>query len=463
MKKATLVIIALALILALLVGCGSEIDASPDTAGRGEGSSGGSGSLGVTADSGGFGGGSMPSASPGAGFDGSPSGSYFGDAHILTDGEPGGEAEMAPIPEPAEHAESERPMEGDSDWDEPTNQSEYTIRPGMLTAGEWNDNENHDFISNLSQTHDEYRTFEKMWQFNLQNQVRVTVTDNGNPVNNARVELLDTQMNAVYTARTNNRGVAYLFINLRSLGQSTVAYIRAEKGSVDTIGFDPTTREYELSISDESAPKSLDLMFVIDTTGSMGDELEFLKVELEDIVQRVSNENANMSIRLSINVYRDITDNYVVRPTPFETNVGNQIDFLRKQRADGGGDWEEAVEMALADALEDHDWNDNATAKLLFLVLDAPPHNTDSIRDEMHRLTALSSEMGVRIIPIASSGIDKVTEFLLRSLSMATGGTYVFLTEHSGIGDEKIVPTIGDYEVEFLNDLIVRVINDYLD
>jgi hypothetical protein len=69
--------------------------------------------------------------------------------------------------------------------------------------------------------------------------------------------------------------------------------------------------------------------------------------------------------------------------------------------------------------------------------------------------------MGVRIIPIASSGIDKVTEFLLRSLSMATGGTYVFLTDHSGVGDAHIEPTIGPYEVELLNELIIRVINEY--
>jgi len=70
--------------------------------------------------------------------------------------------------------------------------------------------------------------------------------------------------------------------------------------------------------------------------------------------------------------------------------------------------------------------------------------------------------MGVRIIPIASTGIDKVTEFLLRSLAMSTGGTYVFLTDHSGIGDPHLVPTIGDYEVELLNELLVRVIDEYI-
>jgi len=337
-----------------------------------------------------------------------------------------------------------------------------TIRPGLLTAGEWNDNKNHDFILNLMQTNADFRSFESMWSYNLQNQVVVNVTDNGKPVNNARVELLDDNQNSIYSALTNNKGVAYLFVDLRNTKQQTAAYVRASKETSETVEFDPAIRTYDFSLRDHYAQASLDLMFVIDTTGSMGDELEYLKAELEDIIGKVSRDNANIDIRLSINVYRDIGDEYVVRSTPFETNIRNQVAFLRDQEAQGGGDWEEAVEQALADALEAHNWNNNATAKLMFLVLDAPPHNTDKIRNEMHRLTELSADMGVRIIPIASTGIDKVTEFLLRALAMATGGTYVFLTDHSGIGDPHLEPTIGDYDVELLNELLVRLIDDYI-
>jgi hypothetical protein len=341
-------------------------------------------------------------------------------------------------------------------------QSTYT-RPGLLTAGEWNDNKNHDFILNLIQTNADFRTFEKMWQFNLRNQIKVHVSDNGSPVNNTRVELLDDVSNVICSACTDNNGIAYLFANLRNTDQNKTAFIRVSKATSDTIEFDPEKNSYEFSLSDNQPQqkKSLDLMFLIDTTGSMSDELEFLKIELEDIINQASMDNTNMNIRLSVNVYRDKGDDYVLRTMPFEENIDSQTAFLRKQSADGGGDWEEAVEQALSDALEDHDWSDGATAKLLFMVLDAPPHNTAEIRKEMHRLTALSSEMGVRIIPIVSSGIDKVTEFLFRSLSMATGGTYVFLTNHSGIGEAHIEPTIGPYEVELLNELLIRVINEY--
>ena len=66
---------------------------------------------------------------------------------------------------------------------------------------------------------------------------------------------------------------------------------------------------------------------------------------------------------------------------------------------------------------------------------------------------------GIRIVPLAASGVDKELEFLLRLTAIATGGTYTFLTNDSGIGGDHIEPTIGEYQVEILNDLLVRVIS----
>jgi len=44
---------------------------------------------------------------------------------------------------------------------------------------------------------------------------------------------------------------------------------------------------------------------------------------------------------------------------------------------------------------------------------------------------------------------------------MATNGTYVFITDDSGIGEDHIEATVGDYEIKTLNDLIVRLITKY--
>ena len=74
---------------------------------------------------------------------------------------------------------------------------------------------------------------------------------------------------------------------------------------------------------------------------------------------------------------------------------------------------------------------------------------------------ALAAE-GVRLIPVASSGVNTETEFLLRSWAVMTGGTYTFLTDHSGVGNSHLEPTVGEYEVEKLNDLMVRLLMEYL-
>ena len=53
----------------------------------------------------------------------------------------------------------------------------------------------------------------------------------------------------------------------------------------------------------------------------MGDELNYLKMELDDIITRVKNDNANIPIRLSVNFYRDEGDDYVVRENPLTTDI----------------------------------------------------------------------------------------------------------------------------------------------
>ena len=70
----------------------------------------------------------------------------------------------------------------------------------------------------------------------------------------------------------------------------------------------------------------------------------------------------------------------------------------------------------------------------------------------------LAAKKGIKIIPVAASGVDKNAEFLLKFFAMATNGTYTFLTNHSGIGNNHIAPEAKDYNVETLNDLIIRLI-----
>lgn len=340
-------------------------------------------------------------------------------------------------------------------------------KPGQLTAGVWSDLVNWEFWTNLL-NNQEWSDYQNKWMVFPIRRVTVVVKDGDKLVNDAKVVLMGKSGKTLWTAKTSNKGQAELFSGMfDKQGEAPYSITVEANGQNKTIEIEQQAQGTPITVelaSGSGESDILDLMFVVDTTGSMGDELEYLKVELKNVVERVKNENHNnINIRVSSNYYRDHGDEYVVRSFPFTNNIDEVMKQINNQSANGGGDFEEAVEEALDDALNKHTWSEKAKARLLFLVLDAPPHNTKEIVEKLHKLIQTAAEKGVRIIPVASSGIDKNTEFLLRYFSVSTGGTYVFLTNHSGIGNGHIEPTIGQYEVEFLNDALVRIVNSYLE
>ncbi|MCF8362447.1 MAG: hypothetical protein K9G70_07470 [Prolixibacteraceae bacterium] len=98
----------------------------------------------------------------------------------------------------------------------------------------------------------------------------------------------------------------------------------------------------------------------------------------------------------------------------------------------------------------------------MFLLLDAPPHYTQEVISSLESNLVQAAEKGVKIVPITASGIDKATEYLMRSFAVLTNGTYVFITDDSGVGNDYLEPTIGEFELEKLNDLMVRLVDEYV-
>ncbi|MCK5561693.1 MAG: VWA domain-containing protein, partial [Thermoplasmata archaeon] len=99
-------------------------------------------------------------------------------------------------------------------------------------------------------------------------------------------------------------------------------------------------------------PDSLDLMLVIDTTGSMSDELDYITQEFEDIIGMVEDMYPEVHMRFGLVVYRDDGDAYVVRSYEFTDSLTKMQQQLDDQRAGGGGDYPEAMDQALASAVE---------------------------------------------------------------------------------------------------------------
>ena len=195
------------------------------------------------------------------------------------------------------------------------------------------------------------------------------------------------------------------------------------------------------------APSVVDIAFVVDATASMGDEIQYLQAELRDVMAKAKDSLASTTINLGSVFYRDAGDAYVTRTTNLSTNMQQTMDFIGHQQAGGGGDFPEAVEQALAVAMDDLSWTSQAKARLLFLILDAPPHENPQVLASLQQSIRKAAAKGIRIIPITASGIDKSTEYLMRSMALATNGTEVFLTDDSGVGNAHIKPTTDKFDV----------------
>lgn len=336
---------------------------------------------------------------------------------------------------------------------------------GLITAGEWNDLENWNFWLDLKNNQD----FDKKinhWEFYFNNRVSVSIKNmNALPVIDATIELKNEQANTVWSAKSDNKGKAELWVkpfertaNLDLANYSI--WVNSEKINTTLKGIGQGVNEVQIKNNNGSL-NNVEIAFIVDATGSMSDELEFLKDDLKSIIQKVENSNSNLDILTSSVFYRDIDDEYLVRHSGFSSDINTTLDFINKQSANGGGDFPEAVHTALNTTLNDLQWSSNARTRLAFLILDAPPHHNQEVISDIQNSIKQAAEKGIKLIPVTASGIDKETEFLMRYFSMATNSTYVFITNHSGIGNDHIEPSIGEYEVELLNELLIRLITEY--
>jgi hypothetical protein len=129
-----------------------------------------------------------------------------------------------------------------------------------------------------------------------------------------------------------------------------------------------------LSPAHGEQPK-VEVVFCLDTTGSMGGLIEGAKLKIWSITNRIAAGKPTPSLSIGLIAYRDVGDQYVTKVFPLDDDTDAVFDRLQSLSADGGGDTPEHVNKALADAVHKTAWSvDPKTLKLVFLVGDCPPH-----------------------------------------------------------------------------------------
>ena len=121
------------------------------------------------------------------------------------------------------------------------------------------------------------------------------------------------------------------------------------------------------------AKPTIELVFVIDTTGSMGGLIEGAKQKIWGIVNEVMKAPSKPEVRMGLVAYRDHGDAYVTRVTPITRDLDSVYNTLMAYKAEGGGDTPEDVRQALADGVHRVGWSPRSPniAQILFLKAEA--------------------------------------------------------------------------------------------
>lgn len=329
------------------------------------------------------------------------------------------------------------------------------IQSGTLTAGSFDDNLNPWVFDRFL---DQVRSHPDLSQlasaFVGQRTVLRVQDAQGRPVGNAKVNIDGKTM----TTRSDGRVVWVKGWDSGSQGRNKATISHGNARATVSIN-DQIEQLVTLQDTKGTLPDQLDIALVIDATGSMGDELEYLKVEIRDIAEAIDKHFPGVDQHFALVVYRDDGDQYTTRVFDFTGNLDRFQRDLGAQSAAGGGDYPEAMDAAL-EAANKLSWRNGDTARVTFLVADAPPH-ANKFDDTLDAVDGLR-EKGVAVYPVASSGVAGEAEFAMRAAAMLTGAQYMFLTDDSGVGNPHAEPHIPCYTVEQLAPLMVRAVSSEL-
>ncbi|MEZ4428802.1 MAG: VWA domain-containing protein [Nannocystaceae bacterium] len=311
---------------------------------------------------------------------------------------------------------------------------------GPLKAGSTDDNADFKgFLAYLDKTRADAGVKQFFQDADVRERRFIAVTNAaGDPLPGARVAVVDPDTGRTgWLATTYGDGAAPFYPGLafpEHVGRPPATY----HVEVDYAGtrrrVEYNAAEERLTVTLDAAPASdqlaLDVLFLIDTTGSMSDEIAQIKSTLLNVTGRVRGLQQGISLRYGAVLFRDLGDEYVTKAHPFTDDIQAFDQALQSIYAGGGGDYPESVNQGLDQAVTGMQWGKGA-AKVVFLIGDAPPH-TDYQGDAPYIASAINAvARGIRIHAVAASGLEPKGSPSFRQVAQLTRGKFIFI-EYGG-------------------------------
>lgn len=193
---------------------------------------------------------------------------------------------------------------------------------------------------------------------------------------------------------------------------------------------------------------TLDVVFVLDTTGSMDGLIEGAKQKIWSIASRLASGTPTPRIRVGLVGYRDRGDAYVTKRFDLSEDLDAVYANLQGFKADGGGDTPEHVGKALGEAVSLMKWTDDAkAARMIFLVGDAPAHDDYQDGWNTREWAKKAIAKGI-VVNTVRCGEDATTARLFSDLAKLADGSFVSIQQSGGM---VAVATPFDAEMAKLN------------
>ncbi|MFY2556558.1 VWA domain-containing protein [Corallococcus terminator] len=181
------------------------------------------------------------------------------------------------------------------------------------------------------------------------------------------------------------------------------------------------------------APRpEIEVVFVLDTTGSMSGLLEGAKAKIYSIASRIAQGRPTPHLKVGLVAYRDVGDDYVTKRFDLSDDLDTVFANLRRFEAGGGGDTPEHVGRGLGEAVSKLSWNqDRSVMKAIFLVGDAPPakHNDDW---DFKHWAKRAREQHI-VVNTVRCGSDEETQVAWKFVSKLTDGTFDSIDQSGGM------------------------------
>ncbi|WP_315836118.1 vWA domain-containing protein [Bradyrhizobium prioriisuperbiae] len=202
------------------------------------------------------------------------------------------------------------------------------------------------------------------------------------------------------------------------------------------------------TITAAAAKPTVDVAFVLDTTGSMSGLIEGAKRKIWSIATAIVDANPDATVRMGLVAYRDIGDDYVTKSYALTTDIQDLYANLLELKARGGGDWPESVNEALDIAVNKMAWTEGAdTTRVVFLVGDAPPH-MDYQQDKKYPETLQVARQKDILVNAVLAGDARDTERVWRDIAQRGNGRFIPIPQDGG--ELVVIETPYDDEIIIL-------------